>query len=232
MSGRRIAGLVAGLICAALGMVIAAPSAFATTAPAAASAAPTSAAPGDASSYPAQSPLLTVSAGSVNVGSSVTVTGSGFDAGESVDLSVTYAPSSHALGASGPQAQPAAFSLRHDAARVVSAVHVVASKDGRFSTQLSLSQAGNATITATGEQSHVSLTAAVTVQAPASAAAKKSTTNTAAKQSTKSTLSLPRWVLLILIVAIIALLVPAIIAVRRSRKPAPLDPFTSGIGVS
>jgi len=222
MSGRRIAGLLAGLICAVLGIVVAAPSALAATAPAA-SAAPTSAAPTSAapSAYPAQSPLLTLSAGSVKVGNSITVTGSGFQAGESVDLSVTYASSStHALGSGGPQAQPAAFTLRHDAGRVVSAGHALAAQDGGFSTQISLTQAGNATITATGEQSHVSLTATVTVLAP---------TSVAAKQPTKSWLPLSHhqflMLLPILILAIIALLVPGGLALwRRWRRPSALDP--------
>jgi hypothetical protein len=219
MSGRRIAGLLAGLICAVLGMVVAAPSALATTAPPAASAAPTSAAPGN---YPAQSPLLTVSAGSVKVGSSVTVTGSGFQAGESVDISVTYASSStHALGASGPQAQPAALTLRHDADRAVSTGHALAAQDGGFSTQISLTQAGNATITATGEQSHVSLTAAVTVLAK--------TTGAATQRSTKSWLPVSHrqflMLLPILILAIIALLIPGGLAVwRRWRRPSTIDP--------
>ena len=222
MSGRRIAGLLAGLICAVLGMVVAAPGAIAATAPAAASAAPTTAAPGDASGYPAQSPLLTVSAGSVKVGSSVTVTGSGFQAGESVDLSVTYASSStHALGASGPQAQPAALTLRHDADRVVSAGQALVGKNGGFSTQISLTQTGNATITATGEKSHVSLTAAVAVSPKASA--------TATKQSTKSWLPVSHhqflMLLPILILAIIALLIPGALAVwRRTRRQSTVDP--------
>ncbi|HTC69847.1 MAG TPA: hypothetical protein VK662_09790 [Acidothermaceae bacterium] len=225
MSGRRIAGLLAGLICAVLGMVVAAPSAFAATAPAAASAAPSSAAPSAPSSaapggYPAQSPLLTVSAGSVKVGSSVTVTGSGFQAGENVDLSVTYASSSnHALGASGPQAQPAALTLRHDAGRVVSAGHAIAAQNGGFTTQISLTQAGNATITATGEQSHVSLTANVAVLAPATAAAKPSTKSWLPLSHHQFLMLLP-----ILILAIIALLVPGGLALWRRWRTPSIDP--------
>jgi len=171
--------------------------------------------------------MLTLSAGSVNVGGSVIVTGRGFQSGESVDISVTYPAGSHALGSGGPEgpsAQPAAFSLRHSAGRTVNAGHALATNDGQFSTKISLTQTGNATVTATGEQSHLNLTAKLMVL---------SSTNAGASKSTKSSFPLSRMELLILLLALIALLAPlGISRWPRSRKPEALDPVSSGIGLS
>jgi hypothetical protein len=218
MLGRRIAGLLAGVICAVLGMVVVAPSALAATTPAAASAAPSSTAP---SGYPAQSPQLTLSAGSVKVDGFVIVTGSGFQAGESVDLSVTYPTASpHALGSGGPQAQPAALTLRHDAGQL--AGHAIAAQNGGFSTRISLTQAGNATVTATGEQSHLTLTATVTVLAPATAAANHSSKNWLSLSNRQLLIVLP-----ILVLAIASLLVPAGLAARRRLRKPTIDPFSA-----
>jgi hypothetical protein len=226
MLRRRIAGLLSGVSFVVLGAAIVAPSAAAASSPAASSAAASSAAASsaDTGGYPAQGPMLTLSSGSVNVGGSVTVTGRGFQSGENVDISVTYPAGSHALGSGGPVAQPAALTLRHSAGRTVTVAHALATQDGQFSTKISLTQAGNATVTATGEQSHLNLTAALTVL---------STTNTGASKSTKSGFPLSGVELLILALALVALLVPAGIARwRRSRKPSALDPVSSGIGLS
>jgi hypothetical protein len=216
MLRRRIARRVAGVTFVVLGLVVAVPGAAAATAPVAASPAPSSADPGG---YPAQGPQLTLSAGSVGVGGSVMVTGRGFQVGESVDISVTYPPAAHALGSGGPTAQPAAFTLRHSAGRLVSAGHALAGGDGGFSMRITLTQAGNATVMATGEQSHVSLTAPISVLPPASAAGTK---------TTKSSFPLSHLELLILVVALFALLIPAGIAwQRRSRKPSAADPVSA-----
>jgi hypothetical protein len=222
MLQRRIAGLLAGVTVVVLGAA-----AFATPAAASSPAASSPAAsPADTGGYPAQGPMLTLSSGSVNVGGSVMVTGRGFESGENVDVSVTYPAGSHALGSGGPVAQPAALTLRYSVGRTVSAAHTLAAHDGGFSTKISLTQAGNATITATGQQSHVSLTAALTVLAPVSAAA--STSN-----KSRFAFSDLKFLLLIVVIALAAVLVPAGIALRRrSRKPSALDPVSSGIGVS
>jgi hypothetical protein len=212
MLRRRIAGTVCSLTVAMLGLAVA-PGVAGATAPAAQSPAPSSASPTDSGGYPAQSPLLTVSSGSVSVGGSVTVTGHGFQGGEGVDISVTYAPASHALGSGGPVAQSAAFTPRHSVGRTASAAHMVAASDGTFSTQVSLTQAGNATITATGEQSHLTVAATVSV-APA--------TIVASTKSTKHALPSPNIEVLIGVLAIVVLLVAAGIAwPRRWRKPSP-----------
>jgi hypothetical protein len=209
MLRRRIAGTVCSVTIALLGLV-AAPGAATAAAPGAASPAPNSAAPADSSGYPAQSPLLTVSSGSANVGGSVVVTGRGFQSGEVVDISVTYGPASHALGSGGPVAQPAAFTLQHDVGHTTSVAEAVATHDGTFSKQISLTQPGSATIAATGEQSHRSVEATVAVF-PASAVGTK---------STKKGHSFTNTELLILALVILALIV-AVGATwqRRSRKP-------------
>jgi hypothetical protein len=216
MLRRRIASRAAGVTFVVLGLVVAAPGAASATAPVASSPAPSSA---DSGGYPAQSPLLTLSAGSVNVGGSVLVTGHGFQSGENIDISVTYPPAAHALGSGGPPAQPAALTLRHAAGRLVSAGHALAGGDGGFSMRITLTQAGNATVTATGEQSRLSLTASIAVLAPASPVGAK---------STKSGFPLSHLELLILVVALVALLVPAGVAwQRRSRKTSAGDPVSA-----
>jgi hypothetical protein len=209
MLRRRIVNRVTAVTFVALGLVVALPGAAAATAPPVAVSSPPSST--DSGGYPAQGPLLTLSAGSVNVGAFVTVNGRGFQSGENVDISVTYAGAAHALGSGGPTTQPAALTVRHSAGQLVSAGHAVADGDGGFSMRIKLTQAGSATVTATGEQSHVSLTAPISVLLLASGA---STT------STKSVFSLSRLQLLILL-ALLASLVPAgVVWQRLSRKPS------------
>jgi len=195
MLRRRIAGTVCSVAFAALALIV-----FPGVAPAATSPAPSSSASTDPGGYPAQSPLLTVTSGTVKVGGSVTVNGHGFQSGEVVDISVTYGPASHALGSGGPVAQPAAFTLRHGVEHTVVAAHAAAAPTGDFSAQVALTQTGNATITATGEQSHMSVAATVSVL-PA--------TTVATAKSTKRTLPLSNSGLLILGLVIVAALAAA-----------------------
>jgi hypothetical protein len=214
MLRRRITGTVCSVALATLAVVVF-PGIAAATAPAATSPAPSSIASADPGGYPAQRPLLTVSSGSVQLGGSVVVTGHGFQAGEGVDLSVTYAPANHALGSGGPVAQPAAFTVRHDVGRTASAVHALAASNGDFSTHVPLTQAGKATITATGEKSHLSLAATVSVLPAPSVSGSKST------QSTKQSPAFASIELLIGALAIAVLLFVGVTAwQRRSRKPS------------
>jgi hypothetical protein len=203
MLRRRIAGTVCSVAFSALALVV-----LPGVAPAATSPAPSSPASADPGGYPAQSPLLTVTSGTVKLGGSVTVTGRGFQSGEVVDISVTYGPASHALGSGGPVAQPAAFTLRHGVEPAIATAHAVAASDGGFSAQVPLTQAGNATITATGEQSHLSVAATVSVLSP---------TKVAATTSTKHTLPLSKIELLILGLVIVAALAGAEVVWKRSR---------------
>jgi hypothetical protein len=205
---RRIAGTVCSVAFAALALVVL-PGVTATTASAATSPAPSSPASPDPGGYPAQSPLLTVTSGTVKVGGAVTVTGRGFTSGEVIDIFVTYGPANHALGSGGPVAQPAAFTFRHDVARAT--MHAVAASSGEFSAQVPLTQAGNATITATGEQSHMSVVATVSVLSATSAAATK---------STKRSFPISKIELLILGLAIVAALAAAEVVWKRKRVPS------------
>lgn len=211
MLGRRIAGTVCSVALSALALVV-----FPGVAPAATSPAPSSPASPDPGGYPAQSPLLTVTSGTVKVGGSVTVTGHGFQSGEVVDISVAYSAASHALGSGGPVAQPAAFTPRHGVNRTVLAAHAVAASDGDFSAQVPLIQTGSATITAIGEQSHMSGAATVSVL-PA--------TSVASATSTKRTLPLSNSELLILgLVFVTGLAAAGVFGLRgRWRRSSPAE---------
>jgi hypothetical protein len=211
MLRRRIAGTVCSMAAALLGLV-ALPGVAAASAPAATSPAPVSSAAADPGGYPAQSPLLTVTSGTVKVGGSVTVSGQGFQGGEVIDISVTYGPANHALGSGGPTAQPAAFTLHHDVVLPAAIAHAVATPAGAFSAQVPLTQAGNATITAVGEQSHMTVVATVSVLAA---------TTVASAKSSKHTLPLSNSALLILGLAIVAALAAAGIFAMRGRLHKP-----------
>jgi hypothetical protein len=213
MLRRRIAGTVCSVAFSALAVA-----GFPGVSPAATSPAPSSPASADPGGYPAQGPLLTVTSGTVEVGGSVTVSGRGFQSGEVVDLVVTYGPANHALGSGGPVAQSAAFTLRHGVAHATA--HAVATPAGDFSAQVQLTQAGNATITATGEESHLSGAANVSVLAARTVAATK---------STKHSLPISEMELLILgLVVVVAALIAAEVVRKRSRMPsAAQDVFTA-----
>jgi hypothetical protein len=112
-------------------------------------------------------------------------------------------------------AQPAAFTLRHGVGSTDSAVHALAASNGAFSTHVPLTQAGKATITATGEKSHLSLAATVSVLPAPGVSGSRST------QSTKQALPFASIELLIGALAIVVLLFVGVTAwQRRSRKPS------------
>lgn len=113
--------------------------------------------------YPAPVvPSFSAGVGAVDPGGSVTLSASGFLAGETVDLTVEYA------APSGLRRSAALVRVAVAAAPVAS---VVADGNGAFSTVLKLDQVGLATITATGRTSGVSVSTTVRVgldrQAPA-----------------------------------------------------------------
>jgi len=118
--------------------------------------------------YAAVNVSLVVSSGSVTAGGHVTASGSGFEANESVDLSVSYGSQPKAAGSgekSGYVIQTAGF------VRQEQPTQVVADSAGAFSHVVVLAQSGMATITATGTVSHRSSSSTVNVLSRAAAAA-------------------------------------------------------------
>jgi LPXTG-motif cell wall-anchored protein len=105
--------------------------------------------------YPIVAPNLTVSPTTVTVGGTVTVSGTGFEPNESVDVTVTYRAA--ALGHIGRAA--------HAGLPMARAVVVTADASGNFTTDVTLTQVGTAVITATGLTSGASASATVTVLA-------------------------------------------------------------------
>jgi hypothetical protein len=103
--------------------------------------------------YPLGAPDLAVSAATVSAGGSVELTGQGYGAEETVNIDVVYAA---ALGGPSSGLAHAAFALAPVASTQTDA-------EGNWSTTITLTQAGVATITATGAESGVSQTQTVRV---------------------------------------------------------------------
>jgi hypothetical protein len=116
------------------------------------------------SGYQATNPSLTLSAAAVDAGNGVTISGSGYIAGEGIGISVTYGPSPTALGSrtGGGGVALAAFTLPQ-----AQLTNATANAAGAFSHQVMLTQAGVATITATGATSGLVRSSTVTVRAAA-----------------------------------------------------------------
>ena len=172
---RRIAGTVCSVAFAALALVVL-PGVAAATTSAATSPAPSSPASPDPSDYPAQGPLLTVTSGTVKVGGSVTVTGRGFHERRSHRPLRDVRPGK-------PRARirrtsRTACGIHVPTGVAAATAHAVAASDGEFSAEVPLTQPGNATITATGERSHMSGAATVSVLSATTVAATKSTKHT------------------------------------------------------
>lgn len=109
--------------------------------------------------YPPPAPTLTVSDGTVVVGESVEVAGTGFDVNERVNLSVSYQALGMASDSSrGSRAVSVSFALLGMAEQTV-----VTDVKGIFRTDLTLDRVGQATITAVGRESGRSGSATVVV---------------------------------------------------------------------
>jgi hypothetical protein len=111
------------------------------------------------STYAAVNPTLTVSTGSIVEGGHVTVSGSGYTAGETVDLKVVYGPKPQAAGV--PSAHPASVSVAFRQALIARAD---ANAGGTFTDTVVLTHTGMATITGTGETSKLTSSATVDVR--------------------------------------------------------------------
>ena len=114
----------------------------------------TSATAAVAAPYPPASPALTVSSTSVTAGGSVTLSGDGFDANESIVISDEVRAAGSGLRATGG-AFVAASTL----------TTVTADASGSFSATVTLNAVGQHAITATGQTSGRSVTVIVTVTA-------------------------------------------------------------------
>jgi hypothetical protein len=128
-------------------------------------------APAGAEEYPPEEPTLTLSAGTVVVGNSVTLTGSGFDPGEEITIGVSYDP---AMALRFPpdgadEAEPIAAALVARSVPALAALSATADADGDFSATVTLTETGRATITVTGQTSGLSGSVVVTVVADADA---------------------------------------------------------------
>ena len=168
MTHRRLAAPALAIFA----IVLASPAAAVAASPSPSVSAPSSASPSQApaspTTYAAVNPSLVVSSGSVTVGGHVTVSGSGFNPNEPVDISVSYASPPKAAGStekSGYVIAPASF------VRQAQPMQVAADTAGAFSEVVVLSQAGMATITATGTVSQRSSTSTVDVLAHAAVGA-------------------------------------------------------------
>ncbi len=160
------------------------------------------------SGYQATNPSLTVSAAAIDEGNGVTVSGVGYAAGEAIGITVTYDPSPTALGSrtGGGGVALAAFTLPQ-----AQLTNTTANAAGAFSHQVMLTQAGVATITATGATSGLVRSSTVTVRA------------TAIVVQAPSAGSLPFTGTNLLILAalgVVVLAVGALLFVRRNRRSA------------
>ena len=123
------------------------------------------AAPASANPYPPAPPVLTTSSGSIAPGGGVTLNGASFTPFELISIDVTY--TSIAAGAMMEDFTITTVKRQLPTAFVKD---TTAGADGTFSTVVTLTQAGRATITAHGETSGVTATAIVTVGSGGSSA--------------------------------------------------------------
>jgi hypothetical protein len=112
--------------------------------------------------YPAEPPASEISEGTVSDGGAVTFTGEGFLPGETIAITIRYEGSDSTAAHDGSAGRfvPAVATLQRRAA-----MNVTASAEGTFSVQLTLTQVGTATLTATGLTSGVTVTQPVEVVA-------------------------------------------------------------------
>jgi hypothetical protein len=100
-----------------------------------------------------------VSTGSIVEGGRVTVSGSGYTAGEAVDLKVVYAAKPQAAGVPSTHAASTSVAFRQEAI-----TRADADAGGTFTDTIVLTHTGMATITGTGERSGLASSASVDVR--------------------------------------------------------------------
>ena len=111
-----------------------------------------------ATTYPAPPPGVAVSDGTVTPGAAVTFSGFGFTPGERVRITVTLNGLPGAAGGVGSRSVPTKIVLPAEALTL----SVVADAEGKFSTPVTLLEAGTYTLTAVGEASGRTQSATVT----------------------------------------------------------------------
>jgi LPXTG-motif cell wall-anchored protein len=124
---------------------------------AAAAMAPTAA---QAVPYPADPPAAEVSDGTVEPGGAVTFSGNGFLPFERITIDIDYGATDSAAAARPAAADGFFLAAAHSQLAVIT---TTADANGSFSIQVPLSQAGTATLVATGATSGVSVSATVEV---------------------------------------------------------------------
>jgi hypothetical protein len=111
--------------------------------------------------YPDQPPDSSVSEGTVSDGGAVTFSGKGFLPGETISIEVHYGGSDSTAALS--DRATGGFVLASVALPRAASFEVTASSDGTFSTPVTLTQTGTATLVATGLTSGVTVTSTVLV---------------------------------------------------------------------
>jgi hypothetical protein len=122
--------------------------------------------------YPPEEPLLSVSAGTVVVGGSVVLTGTGFDPGEEIAIEASTSPLAAPQFGTGPEeSEPVAMvPVAHTTSLLAGARAqdtVTADGEGSFTVTVTLTEVGRTTITATGLESGLSASVVVVVVAAA-----------------------------------------------------------------
>lgn len=134
---------------------------------------------GAAQPYPPAEPVLTVSSGTVVVGETVELTGTGFEPGEEVEIVVSTSPFS-ALQLEEDAPEQSEFESGSETIAMVPVARSVAAQDSAIDTAdgdgtifalVTLNEVGLATITATGLESDLSASVVVTVVAAGDALA-------------------------------------------------------------
>ena len=132
-------------------------------------------APAMAVDYPAPAQQGTVSSATVTVGGTVVFSGTGFTAGETINVTITFTPAPQGAAAPGTSngvamAVPGTLPL----APTTTTVTAVADSSGAFSTNITLNAAGTYQLTAVGATSGHTVTATVVAVGASSAGLAKS----------------------------------------------------------
>lgn len=119
--------------------------------------------PAVAEDYPAPTVQGTVSDGTVTPGQTFTFSGTGFLAGEQINITVTLTRAPQAMGGGSAGAASMAVPAKINLPMGTQTFSTTADANGKFAFPISLSEAGTYTLTATGVTSGKTVTSSVTV---------------------------------------------------------------------